>query len=53
MNSFENKVVVITGAAGGLGKAFALAFAQEGAKLAICDKNYAGATETANECHSY
>jgi NAD(P)-dependent dehydrogenase (short-subunit alcohol dehydrogenase family) len=49
MKTFENKVVVITGAAGGLGKAFALAFANQGAKVAVCDKNLEGATETANE----
>lgn len=49
MKSFENKVVLITGAAGGLGKAFAIAFAREGAKVAICDKNLDGATETASE----
>lgn len=49
MMNFNGKVVVITGAAGGLGKAFAIAFANEGAKVAICDKNLAGAIETANE----
>ena len=32
-----NKVGIITGSARGLGRAFALRFAQEGAKLAICD----------------
>lgn len=31
--SFESKVVVITGAAGGIGSAAALRFAQEGAGL--------------------
>ncbi|MER0441272.1 3-oxoacyl-ACP reductase family protein [Emticicia sp. W12TSBA100-4] len=49
MMDLTDKVVIITGAAGGLGKAFALAFAKEGAKIAICDKNFYGATETANE----
>ncbi len=49
MMNLKNKVVIITGAAGGLGKAFALAFAKEGAKIAACDKNFNGATETANE----
>jgi 3-oxoacyl-[acyl-carrier protein] reductase len=33
----ENKVAIITGAAGGLGKSHALRFAKEGAKLVICD----------------
>jgi NAD(P)-dependent dehydrogenase (short-subunit alcohol dehydrogenase family) len=49
MKIFENKVVLLTGAAGGLGKAFAIAFAREGAKVAICDKNLDGATKTASE----
>ncbi len=49
MMNLKDKVAIITGAAGGLGKAFALAFAQEGAKIAVCDKNFKGASETANE----
>ncbi|WP_163580893.1 SDR family NAD(P)-dependent oxidoreductase [Gracilibacillus saliphilus] len=35
--SFENKVVLITGAAGGIGLAAAEAFAKEGAKLVLVD----------------
>lgn len=35
--SFENKVVVITGAAGGLGRAMVKGFAECGAKVAACD----------------
>ena len=38
MNRLEGKVVIITGASGGLGKQMALRFAQEGAKLAICEQ---------------
>ena len=49
MFDLKDKVVVITGAAGGLGRAFALAFASAGAKVAICDRNIAGAKETAAE----
>jgi len=49
MLNLKDKVVIITGAAGGLGKAFALAFVNEGAKVAVCDKNIKGATETAQE----
>jgi 3-oxoacyl-[acyl-carrier protein] reductase len=33
----ENKVAIITGSARGLGKAMALYFAKEGARLALCD----------------
>ena len=34
---FRDKVVLITGAARGMGRSHVLAFAREGAKLAICD----------------
>jgi NAD(P)-dependent dehydrogenase (short-subunit alcohol dehydrogenase family) len=43
----EGKRVVITGAAGGLGRAFAQAFAREGARVVVADINLAGAEETA------
>jgi NAD(P)-dependent dehydrogenase (short-subunit alcohol dehydrogenase family) len=36
MNSMKDKVVMITGASKGLGRALAIAFAKEGARLAIC-----------------
>ncbi|MCP1419034.1 NAD(P)-dependent dehydrogenase (short-subunit alcohol dehydrogenase family) [Pseudomonas laurylsulfativorans] len=39
---FNNKVVVITGAAGGVGQALALLFAREGAKLVLSDLDEAG-----------
>lgn len=41
------KRVVVTGAAGDLGRAFAEAFAREGAKVVVADINLQGAEETA------
>lgn len=37
MSEFENKVVIITGAGGGLGKSHALEFARRGAKVVVND----------------
>ena len=45
--SFDNRVVVITGAAGGIGKALVRRFAEDGAKVAVCDLR--GAACTASE----
>ena len=42
----EGKLVAITGSAGGLGRAFALAFAREGANIILVDVNEAGNAET-------
>ena len=42
MSEFEGKVVVITGAGGGLGKAHALEFARRGAKVVVNDLGGAG-----------
>ncbi|AMO55486.1 short-chain dehydrogenase [Endozoicomonas montiporae] len=41
----ENRVVVITGAGGGLGKAYAQAFAAEGARVVVNDINLKAAEE--------
>lgn len=43
----SGKRVVVSGAAGGLGRAFALAFAKAGAQVMACDVNLAGCKETA------
>ena len=43
----DGKRVVVTGAAGGLGRAFAEAFAAAGASVVVCDINLAGAEQTA------
>lgn len=37
MKRFENKVVIVNGAASGIGKATAIKFAQEGAKVVLAD----------------
>ena len=39
MSSFDNKVIVITGAAGGIGRVKAKKLADEGAKLTLVDLN--------------
>ena len=43
---FHNKVVVVTGAASGLGRATAFAFAAEGARLVLADVDAAGLEAT-------
>ncbi len=43
---FENKVAIVTGAASGIGRAAAIRFGREGAKVVICDFNEAGLAET-------
>jgi NAD(P)-dependent dehydrogenase (short-subunit alcohol dehydrogenase family) len=40
--TMQGKLVVVTGAAGGIGRATALRFAREGARLAVCDVDQAG-----------
>jgi butyryl-CoA dehydrogenase len=46
MKVFDNKVVVISGAASGMGREYALAFAKLNSKLALCDLDDAGLNET-------
>lgn len=48
MFGLERKVVVITGAGNGLGKEYAIAFAREGARVAVADIDEAGASKVAN-----
>jgi NAD(P)-dependent dehydrogenase (short-subunit alcohol dehydrogenase family) len=48
MDDFEGKVVIVTGAAGGIGRASAVAFARKGARVVVADLNKAGVNETAS-----
>jgi 3-oxoacyl-[acyl-carrier protein] reductase len=41
MSSFQGKAVVITGAASGIGEALSNAMAAKGARLLICDIDFA------------
>jgi len=46
MNTFKDKICVITGAGSGIGRALALQFAESGAKLALADKDQKSLDET-------
>jgi len=46
LNQLDGKVAAVTGAASGLGRAMALAFAAEGMHLALADVDDAGLTQT-------
>ncbi|MGD9682102.1 MAG: SDR family oxidoreductase [Candidatus Obscuribacterales bacterium] len=46
---FQNKVVLVTGAASGIGRATALAFAREGARLVLADLDSAQGEATAGQ----
>ncbi|HMU97897.1 MAG TPA: SDR family oxidoreductase [Chitinophagales bacterium] len=52
MKSFNKKVVVITGAGSGIGRALAQNFAKKGAYLAISDLNKEGLAETVQLCNN-
>lgn len=44
--TLDGKVALVTGAASGIGRAIALTFAREGAKLVIADMNVDGGQQT-------
>jgi len=47
---FENRTVIVTGAAHGFGRAIAAAFVAEGAQVHACDVNAEGLAETVRLC---
>jgi len=49
MSGFNNKVILITGAASGIGRATALILAKAGAKIIVADRNEAGMAETVDQ----
>ena len=49
MRICENRTVIITGAGGGLGRAYALAFGQAGANVVVNDIRIEAATQVAAE----
>ncbi|XP_063359855.1 3-oxoacyl-[acyl-carrier-protein] reductase FabG-like [Cydia amplana] len=51
--NFDGKVVIVTGAADGIGAVTAKALAKEGAKVALVDKNGTKLQEVAKKCAQY
>jgi len=52
MDRFKDKSVIVTGAASGIGRATAHAFAAEGARVLVVDQNGAGAAAVAQDIRS-
>ena len=47
--SIREKVAIVTGAASGMGRATAHLFSDEGAKVAVCDRDSEGVAEVVKE----
>lgn len=50
---FEGKVALVTGAASGIGRASALAFAREGASVVVADTDVSGGQETTKQIEAH
>jgi NAD(P)-dependent dehydrogenase (short-subunit alcohol dehydrogenase family) len=53
MRRFSEKTVVVTGGGHGIGRASALRFSEEGARVVILDINGEAAVQTAKECRAH
>ena len=49
MSQLDNKIAIVTGASQGIGKAIAIRFSQEGAKVIITARNRSGLKSVANQ----